>query len=131
MSEKIVAALEKELLTTQPDELVRTQRVRLEALEARRSELNLGIDMLKWEIDQARSRDSDDASQAARRQCAAQPMYHEDAQWCRLDLEVLTREHVLAKGRSTCDIRRNCSMQSVVVSSGVTWNVSSRTRSAS
>ncbi|UCD49719.1 MAG: AAA family ATPase [Phycisphaerales bacterium] len=96
--EKVCASLRKELRTGNPEDLIGTQRVRLEEMEARRGELNITIDLLKREIAQLGEVDSNDADTVVADDGAEQPAYFEDADWRQLDLEVKTYEHRINSG---------------------------------
>jgi capsular exopolysaccharide synthesis family protein len=94
--EKITAELRRSLRTSNPQELISTQRVRLDATQARLSELRQSIAVSVWErkeledlMKQAITDDSNDVPGRMEKQ----PKYYEDSEWRRLDIDVKTARH--------------------------------------
>lgn len=98
--EKISAELRRSLGTGTPQELVSGKRVRLDATQARLSELRQSIAVLEWErkeledlMKQAVTDDSNNVMAARTGGMEKQPKYYEDAEWRRLDIDVKTTRH--------------------------------------
>jgi capsular exopolysaccharide synthesis family protein len=98
--EKTCAALRKSLGTGTPEELISSRRVRLDATQARLSELRQNIAVLEWDrkqledlMKQGTTGDSNEATIARTSGMEKQPEYHEDAEWRRLDIDVRTERH--------------------------------------
>ncbi len=87
--EKVTAELRQQLGTATPEELVSSQRVRLDEAQARLAEVKQNIKVLEWEITQATTVDSNDAL------TAKQLRYYEDAEWRRLDGNVRNIQHAI------------------------------------
>lgn len=98
--EKICAELRKSLGTGTPEELISSRRVRMDATQARLSELLQNIAVLEWDrkqledlVKQATTGDSNEATIARTSGMEKQSEYHEDAEWRRLDIDVRTKRH--------------------------------------
>jgi len=94
--EKISAELRRSLGTGTPQELVSGKRVRLDATQARLSELQQSIAVSEWERkeleDLMKQAITDDSNNVPGR-TEKQPKYYEDAEWRRLDIDVKTARH--------------------------------------
>jgi len=94
--EKTCAGLRRLLRTDLPQELVSNKRVRLDAQEARLSELQLQIQVLQWEMEQTDANDSNDTGRAFVGDLQKQPPYYEDPEWLRLDRDEQTISHQIS-----------------------------------
>lgn len=94
--ENICAGLHKSLGTDAPQELISSMRIRLDATQARLSELRNRIAIFEWEMKQTAPRDGNDMLAAPTAGEAKQPKYYEDAEWRTLDRDVRTMEHQIA-----------------------------------
>jgi len=94
--EKFSAGLRKSLRTGLPEELVSRKRAHLDGIQVRLSELQQTIAILEWELKQATVDDSNDVQVRTIGEMEKQHLYHEDAEWRRLDLNVRTMRHQIA-----------------------------------
>jgi succinoglycan biosynthesis transport protein ExoP len=90
--EQVIAKLRQDLGTATPEELISGQRVRLDELQARLSQVRQNINLLEWEKQQANAGDSNDAT-IATDSIQKQPKYYEDEEWRRLDTNVRTTRY--------------------------------------
>lgn len=91
--EKLLARLQKQLGTALPEELVSTKRVHLDTLQMRLGQLQQGISILEWEIQQVAAYDGNDVPTAVAAEAERHRLYHEDSQWLALDRDLRTLEH--------------------------------------
>ncbi len=97
------AELSRSLGTGTPQELVSSNKVRLDGTQARISELRQNIAILEWERKiledlrkQAITDDSNDVTVTPTDRMEKQPKYYEDVEWRRLDINVKTMRHQIA-----------------------------------
>lgn len=91
--EKVAAELRKTLGTGTPEKLVANQRIRLDEARANLDHVQQRIALLEWELKQTKPADSNHAPGTAAGDLTKQVKYHQDAEWCRLDLNVRTLRH--------------------------------------
>ncbi len=96
--ERLCAGIRKDIRTSDPKELIDSQRLRLDAMDARLRELGITIALLEKQITERQSVDSNDASADAGDNSAEQPAYHVDQEWRQRDLNVKTLQHEIANG---------------------------------
>lgn len=97
----VLAKLRRDLGTGTPEELISGKRVRLDTMKAQLAELRQNIDILEWEKtrlneleEAARSAaDGNDLMTPSLAGEQRQRLYHEDAEWLRLDLSVRAIQH--------------------------------------
>lgn len=94
--EKVCAELRKSLETQTPEELISSKRVRLDAVQARLSELRSNVDLLEWEAAQIAGTDSNGVSTPSVDTVDKRPEYYEDAEWRRLYFDVRAIQHQMA-----------------------------------
>ena len=96
--EKVCTQLYESLGTETPQELVSSQRLRLDQIQGRLSDLRNSISLLEWEMNQtgAGTGDPNDGSAALAAGGQRQPRYDEDMEWRRLDMDVRTIQHQIA-----------------------------------
>jgi capsular exopolysaccharide synthesis family protein len=99
--EKVAAELRRSLGTGTPEQLISGKRVRLDETQARLSELGLNILVLEWQIQQAVTDDSNDVLVTPTGRLVKQPEYHEDAEWRKLNIDVMTIRHQIANSSLT------------------------------
>jgi len=83
--EIVLGELRASLGTAIPEELISQKRVRLDETQARLTEVRQKIDLLKWELDQFSTFDSNDANLTVAVDIENQPEYYEDEEWRRYD----------------------------------------------
>ena len=104
--EKVTAKLRQELGTSDPEELISAQRVRLDEAQARLSEVRQNIKLLQWEIAQTRADMNDvsevnDTPDVPDADTLKKLLYYQDDEWCRLDINVKTIENSIKNTRAT------------------------------
>ncbi len=95
LRETTCSKLSKDLGTDAPQELISSRRILLDQTEARLEELRTRIALLQERIKRAAS-DSNGVSAAPGVGRDRQSKYYEDAEWCKLDLEVKRIEYMIA-----------------------------------
>jgi succinoglycan biosynthesis transport protein ExoP len=91
--EKVTAELRQQLGTSNPEELISGQRVRLDEAQARLTEVQQNIKTLEWEIQQTTSdfndmnniADTNDSMSVPDDNILKKLLYYQDTEWCRLD----------------------------------------------
>ncbi|MHC4243269.1 MAG: GumC domain-containing protein [Planctomycetota bacterium] len=101
--EMISAELRRSLGTGTPQELVSTERIRLNEMQARLSEKHQSIAVLEWERNQLEDLMKRDITPERKDvlvdstiQMEKKPKYHEDSEWRALDINVRTSKHSIA-----------------------------------
>ncbi|MCU0917477.1 MAG: P-loop NTPase [Planctomycetes bacterium] len=91
--EKVCAELRRQLGTETPQELVSSQRIRLDGAQARLKELRNRMALLDWEMKQSAPKDSNSVPTVPVAVAAEKLKYHADAEWRRLDVNVRAIQH--------------------------------------
>ncbi len=94
--EKIAAELHRSLGTQLPQELISSQRIRIDETQARLSELRQSIAVLEWEVKQTITDDGNDVLATSPGNLEKQLKYYEDAEWRKRDVDVRTIRHQIA-----------------------------------
>jgi uncharacterized protein YdcH (DUF465 family) len=101
--EMISAELRRSLGMGTPQELVSTERIRLNEMQARLSEKHQSIAVLEWERNQLEDLMKRDITPERKDvlvdstiQMEKKPKYHEDSEWRALDINVRTSKHSIA-----------------------------------
>jgi capsular exopolysaccharide synthesis family protein len=99
--EKVAAELRRSLGTQIPQELISSQRIRIDQTQARLNQLRQRIEVLEWETKQAGTDDSNDLPVAPDGRMENQPKYYEDGEWRQRDVDVRTIRHQIANSLLT------------------------------
>ena len=101
--EKVCAELRRSLGTGNPQELISIHRIRLDETQACLRELRQSIAVLEWERKRLQdlmkrdiTDDGNDVAVALSGSMQKPPIYHEDAEWRKLDIDVRTIQHSIA-----------------------------------
>ena len=107
--EEVIAELRQRLGTSNPDELISGQRVRLDKAQANLTDVQQNIKILEWEIAQIKPSDSNNVQESKQSELIdnnqikqldenqmKQLLYFGDPQWSNLDTNVKNLQHIIA-----------------------------------